>query len=387
MTEEEISTRYLSLPGRRGGALAVILFLGWALSAFGVDEEGVLTVRTKGTAEGVGLSARKAAVETACQAALEEVLGAMTNSSEMDLFKPVLRQASRYVSRYDLLRSDIVGTATEVEIDAHVLEKPLKHDVAAIMLPRLPRKPSVRVLLAEFIGPGAREGGPTFDVAEAVFRKPLEDFGFTVKGVYDLLDHYEAPQLVAIAEGDVPTTAAFARANSEDVVLVGSITTTHEALGEDSNMLRNRARAALRVVSGPDGKVRDTLTAEAVVQSVDPVEGGTQAAQDACGKLTGDCVVAIVLAMLGMEDETRVIVRVEHPGNQQAVDDLCALLRGVGGVGAMETLFFSETMARLAVEYTGDMAYFSDAITGKSAGNKKVEVSRCVKREITITLK
>ena len=33
----------------------------------------------------------------------------------------------------------------------------------------------------------------------------------------------------------------------------------------------------------------------------------------------------------------------------------------------METLFFSETMARLAVEYTGDMAYFSDAITGKSA--------------------
>ena len=241
------------------------------LVAFGVDEEGVLTVRTKGTAEGVGLSARKAAVETACQAALEEVLGAMTNSSEMDLFKPVLRQASRYVSRYDLLRSDIVGTATEVEIDAHVLEKPLKHDVAAIMLPRLPRKPSVRVLLAEFIGPGAREGGPTFDVAEAVFRKPLEDFGFTVKGVYDLLDHYEAPQLVAIAEGDVPTTAAFARANSEDVVLVvPSPRHTRRWARTPTYFVTGRVPPCVWFRTRREG--RDTLTASRV-QSVDPVEG------------------------------------------------------------------------------------------------------------------
>lgn len=387
MTDATISWKYRSLPGRYISAVAVIVFFAASPKVCGVESDSVLTVRTKGSAEGVGLSARKAAIEAACQAALEEVLGAMTNSADIDLFTPVLRQASRYVQRYDLLRSDIVGTATEVEIDAHVLEKPLKHDVAAIMLPRLPRKPSVRVLLAEFIGPGAREGGPTFDVAEAVLRKPLEEFGFVVKGVHDLLDHYEAPQLVAIAEGDVPTTAAFARANGEDVVLVGSITTTHEAAGAESNMLRNRARAALRVVSGPDGKVRDTLAAEAVVQSVDPAEGGTQAAQDACGKLTGDCVVAIVLAMLGMEDETRVIVRLEQPGNQQAVDDLCSVLQSVGGAGAIERLFFSETMARLAVEYTGDMAFFSDAITGKIAGGRKVEVSRCVKREIWLVLK
>lgn len=372
---------------RRTSACAVILFLLAACPFTAEGTDGELTVRTKGSAEGVGLSSRKLAVESACQLALEEVLGAMINSTDMTLFKPVLQQASRYVARYDLLRSDVVGTATEVEIDAHVQEKPLKHDVAAIMLPRLPRKPSVRVLLAEYIGPGAREGGPTFDIAEAVFREPLEDFGFTVKGVHDLLDHYEAPQLMAIAEGDVPTTAAFARANAEDVVLVGSITTTHEPAGADSNMLRNRARAVMRVVSGPDGKVRDTLTAEAAVQSVEPVEGGTQAAQDACGKLTGDCVVAIVLAVLGMEDETRVIVRVDQPGTQPAVDELCVLLRGVMGVGGIEPLFFSETLARLAVEYSGEMAFLSDSIAGKTVSGRKVEIARCVKREITLRLR
>lgn len=378
---------HTSLPARFKRARAVILCFLLAATSTTSWADDLLTVRMKGSAEGVGLAARKMAVENAQALVMEEVLQAMTNSSDMTLFKPVLGQASRYIQRYDLLRSDIVGTVTEVEIDAHVLEKPLKRDVAAIMLPRLPRKPVVRLLLAEYIGPEAQAGGPTFDIAEAVFRKPMEDFGFSVKGVHDLLDHYEIGQLVGITQGDVPTTAAFARANAEDVVVVGSITTTHESLTRESNMLRNRARAVMRVVSGPDGKIRDTLTAEAAVQSVEPVEGGIQAAQDACGKLTGDCVVAIVLAMLGMEDETRVIVRVENPGNQETLDALVQALGGVDTVGTVEPLFFSETLARLAVDYYGDMAFFSDAITGLAAGGRRVEVARCVRREITLVLK
>lgn len=349
--------------------------------------DDLLTVRMKGSAEGVGLSARKTAVENAQELVMEEVLQAMTNSSDTTLFKPILGQASRYIQRYDLLRSDITGTVTEVEIDAYVLEKPLKRDVAAIMLPRLPRKPIVRLLLAEYIGPEAQTGGPTFDIAETVLKKSMEDFGFSVKGVHDLLDHYEMTQLVNITQGDVPTTAAFARANGEDVVVVGSVTTTHEPLSDGSNMLRNRARVVVRVVSGPDGKIRDTLTAEAAVQSVDPVEGGAQAAQDACGKMTGDCVVAVVLAMLGLEDSSRVIILVENPGSRDRVDELIRTLGGVEGTGAVETLFFSETLARLAVEYYGDMAFFADAVTGLSIGGRKIEVGRCVRREITLLLK
>lgn len=378
---------HTSLPARCKRARAVILCFLLAATFENARADDLLTVRMKGSAEGVGLAARKMAVENAQALVMEEVLQAMTNSSDMSLFKPILGQASRYVQRYDLLRSDIVGAVTEVEIDAHVLEKPLKRDVAAIMLPRLPRKPVVRLMLAEYIGPEAQTGGPTFDIAEAVFRKPMEDFGFSVKGVHDILDHYEIDQLVGITQGDVPTTAAFARANAEDVVVVGSITTTHEPLTQESNMLRNRARVTTRVVSGPDGKIRDTLTAEAAVQSVDPVEGGTQAAQDACGKLTGDCVVAIVLAMLGMEDETRVIVRVENPGKQEILNELVQALGGINTVGAVESLFFSETLARLAVDYYGDMAFFSDAVTGLAVGTHRVEVVRCVRREITLILK
>ncbi len=369
-----------------GHILILFLFLGISLRGFG-EQAPLLTVRMKGSAEGVGLSARKQAIENAQQHVVEEVLLSMTHSTDKTIFQSILRQASQYVQRYDLLRTDIVGDTTEVEIDAHVLEKPLRHDVAAIMLPRLPRKPSVRLLLADYIGPDAVAGGPTFDIGEAVFRKSLEDFEFPVKGIQDLLDHYEMPQLLDIIQGDVPTTATFARANAEDVVIVGSITTTHQPLSDGSNMLRNRARVAMRIVSGPDGKISDTLTAEAVVQSVDPEEGGMQAAQDACGKLTADCLVGVVLAMAGMEDESRVILRVEQPGAPDIMTVLIDLIRTIEGVSSVEQLFFAATLGRLAVEYSGTMAHFADCMAGQLLNGRKVEVARCVKREITLRFK
>lgn len=358
--------------------LACLLLCSPALS------DDLLTVRMKGSAEGVGLSARKAAIENACQLVVEEVLQAMTSISDMALFKSILGQASRYIPQYDLLRSDSFDTTTVVEIDAHLLETPLKRDAAAIMLPRLPRKPTVRLLLAEYIGSEAASGGPTFDIAASALRKTMEEYGFIVKDLLDLLDHYEIDELVAITQGDVPTTAAFARANKEDVIIVGSVTTSHEALRQETNMYRNRARAVLRVISGPDGKICDTLTAEAAVQSVDPVEGGVQAAQDACGKLVGDSVVAIVLSMLSMEDETRVIVQIERPGSEKLFQEFVDTLNGLDCIRGVEQLFYSDTLARIALEYYGDMAFINDMLSGITLGKYKVEVSRCVRREITL---
>ncbi len=366
----------------------IVLGISTLSSIYGFGEEDLLlTVRMRGSAAGVGLSSRKLAIEQAQQLVMEEVLQSLTHSEDMALFKPILRQTARYIPRYDLLRTDIVGETTEVEIDAHVSEKPLHRDLAAIMLPRLPHKPSVRLLLADYIGPNAESGGPTFDIAESVFRKALEEFEFTVSGIHDLLDHYEITRLLQIIQGDMDTTASFARANAEDVVIVGSVTTSHERLHADSNMLSNRARVTLRIVSGPDGKVSGTLTAEAVVQSVNPVEGGTQASQDACGKLTADCIVGVVIAMLGMQDEQRVIVRVEQPDTPEFMAELESMLHAIAGVSEIETLFFSPTLARLAVDYGGTMAYFSDSIAGRSINGRKIEIARCVKREISIQFK
>ncbi len=339
----------------------------------------------KGYADGVGLAARRLAIEDAQHQVMVDVLTSMTNSDDMAPFRGLLQQASRYVQRYDLLRSDVVGHTTEVEIDAHILERPLRHDVATIMLPRLPRPPSVLMLIADYIGPEAYTGGPTFDVAETVFRERIEEFGFALSGMHSLISHFDVPALLNVINGDVSDGAAFARANHQDVVVVGSVTTTHEPLTSDSNMLRNRATATLRVFAGHDGKMMDLMTAQAVVQSVDLEQGGTQAVQDACAKLVGDFIVAVVLTMLSLEDEDRVLIEVERPETEERLAQLVQIIEGMRGVGHVEQLFFSETLARLAVEYQGPMADFSDYVSGRIVEGRKAEITRCVKREMRIS--
>jgi len=366
-------------------AILVLFCAVISISAASQDsEENLFTVRMKGYSEGIGLTARRLAIEDAQHQVLVDVLRSMVNSEDMSPFRGMLRQASKYIKRYDVLRSDVIGNATEVEIDAFVFEKPLRNDVAAAMLPRLPRKPKVLLLIAEYIGRESVSGGPTFDVAENVLRERMKEFEFSITGVNDLITHHDPMSLVAIINGDVNAGAAFARANTEDIVITGSVVVTYEPLLADSNMLSNRATATLRVFSGHDGKMTDVITSQAVVQGVDPQEGGKQAVQDACAKLTADVVVSIVLTMLSLEDESRVLIELENPTNMETASQVSRLIEAIPGVFGVETLFFSETLARFAVEYYANMADFSDLLNGMIVNSRKIEIKRCVKREITL---
>ena len=349
--------------------------------------ESLFTVRMKGYADGIGLTARRLAIEDAQHQLMVDILRSMTNADDMSPFRGILRQADHYIKRYDVLRSDVIGQSTEVEIDAHVLEQPLRYDVATVMLPRLPRKPSVLFLIAEYIGPESKTGGPTFDIAETTLRERLKDFKFSINGIEDIITHFDILDLIQTINGDVTEGASFARANEEDVVVTGLVTLEHEPLQKDSNMLRNRAEATLKVFCGHDGKMMDVLTSQAIVQSVDPLEGGKQAVQDACAKLTSDILVSVVLTMLSLEDENRVLIELEQPQGVDTVKQLATYIKHIPGVFEVETLFVSDTLARLAVEYYGSMADFSDQINEKVINSRTLEVIRCVKREVTIICK
>ncbi len=349
------------------------------------NAEPVFTVRMKGYADGIGLTARHLAIEDAHHQVMVDILRSMTNSEDMSPFRGMLRQASKYVKKYEVLRADVIGQTTEVEIDACILEQPLRHDVATIMLPRLPRKPTILLLIAEYIGVESRTNGPTFDVAETVLRDRVKDFEFSVNGVSSLITHFDIISLIETINGDVSKGAAFARANQEDVVVVGSVSVVHDTLLEDSNMLRNKADATLKVFSGHDGKMMDVISSQAVVQSVDPDEGGKQAVQDAASKLTSDLIVSVVLAMLSLEDEERALIEIRNPVNADTLSHLVKLIEGIPGVYGVESLFFSETLARLAVDYYGSMAEFSDRVDESIVNGRKMAVTRCVKREMTIT--
>ena len=203
-----------------------VLFLGVAallcaacLSARA--QEQVFTVRMSGHADGVGIAARNNAVAVAEEQIVTDVLRSMINMEDLAPFRAMLRHASGYIQRYDLLRCDVANNSTTVEIDAFVLEKPLRQDVAAAMLPRLPKNSSVLLLVSEQptpetppkVGPGA---------AFLVLREGLEKYGFSVVGPDKLNDVYSAEKLLTITGGTVDEGSRFARENLQNVVITGA---------------------------------------------------------------------------------------------------------------------------------------------------------------------
>lgn len=347
----------------------------------------IFTVRIKTVVEGVGLSARKIAQEKAEQEALAEAIESITESPDLSHYQAMIKEAPRYIRQTRVLHTETFDQSTELEADIVLLEKPLRHDLATLMLPRLPHKPVVRLLIAESIHEDLHEGGPTFEEGAEVLRERLSDFGFEVRGIHDLLDQYDMNFLAEVTAGEREEGAAFARSCLEEVIIVGETLVHQEALNPGSNVLRNRAETTLRVFSGREGKLQDTLYAQAIVQSADPREGATQAVQDSCGKLAGECIVAAILTGKGQLDSHHVMITVENPQTEERIARLTEFLESLDTITSVSLLFYSPEQTRISIIFPGSMAWLSDTLTGILLEDKGVEVARCVGRELTLRLR
>ena len=364
------------------GVAALLLAVCSTLCA----QEQVFTVRMTGHADGVGVAARNNAVAGAEEQIITDVLRSLTNMEDLAPFQAMLRHASGYIQRYDLLRSDTANNSTTVEIDAYVLEKPLRQDVAAAMLPRLPKNSTVLLVVSEQptpetpakVGPGA---------AFLVLREGLEKYGFNVAGPDKLDGIYTAEKLLAVTGGTVDDGSRFARENLQNVVITAQAASEHEALPTAPDMTKNKARVSLRVFSGSDGKMTDALGAEAVVQSGDPRDGGDQAISDAAGKLVTDTTVAVVLTLLSRQEKDRVLLSIEQPGDEAAVHEIAELLRKGAGVAGVEEVLVSPALARLRIDYDGAMARLADLLHALPMPAGTLELRKAVGREITAVIR
>lgn len=370
---------------QRGLVLLALLILShWSLAA---PPEQIFTVRIKTMVEGVGLSARKAAQEKAEKEALTEALESLTESTDLSRYQAILNEAPRYIRHSRVLHTETIEQSTELEADVVLLERPLRHDLAALMMPHLPTKPVIRLLIAELAASDDHAGGPTFEDGEKVLRERLSDFGFQVRGIHDLLEHYDMTFLAEVTAGEREEGAAFARSCLEEVVIVGNAFVHQEPINPGSNVLRNRAETTLRVFSGREGKLQDTLYAQAVVQSADPREGALQAVQDSCAKLAGDCIVAAILTGKSQLSDQQVMITLEHPETEERVNTLARFLEEQPQVLAITILFHGAEQSRISIDYAGSMAWLSDTLTGIVLQGKRVEVKRCVGRELTLRLR
>jgi len=364
------------------GVAAPLLLIG----SVACGDDAVFTVRMTGQADGVGMTARNNAIAAAEEQIITDVLRSLINMEDLAPFRALLRHASGYIQHYDMLRCDTANNSTTVEIDAYVLEKPLRQDVAAAMLPRIPKNSPVLLVVSEQPAPET----PARVVAGSAFlvlREGLEKYGFSVVGPDKLGDAYTTEKLLAVTGGNVEDGSRFARENTQRVVITALATSEHEPLPTAPDMAKNKARVAVRVFSSADGKLAEALGAEAVVQSADPRDGGDQAISDAAGKLVTDTTVAVVLTLLAHEEKERVLLTIEQPSNEAAVHEAAEALRKADGVTGVEELLISPALARIRIDYDGSMARLADAVHAVQLSVGTMEVKQAVGREITVVIK
>ncbi len=367
------------------GAAAFLLALIPAHAA--EDPPVTLTVRSTGYAEGVGYAARDRAVADARQRALLDVMQALSASEDLKLFRPILRSVDAYVPTYDLLRHDQVGSDTRVEIDAHVLEAPLHRDIAAIMLPRLPEKPKVLLVIGEQIGDDGIMAVPDFGVAEVALKKVLEEKGLEVRGVDTLNKLYTHQQLMTLVGGGVEEGAKFAKENTAHVVVVGTARSTYTQSSDDVNMKKNSAELRLNVFRGSDGKMVEDVYTQAAVHSADAFEGGEAAVQDACRKAQQAVLTAAAITVLSTRASDALLITVMDPGSRERLDALVQALTLEPGAGAPQVLYYSDGLARVSLPYDGSLGYLVDSIAHYSITGAGVEVRRVLKRDVELAFK
>lgn len=342
-------------------------------------------VRMTGYADGIGRTARETAIQNALHEIVQSVLENLAGPGQEAVLQPMLRQSAKYIQHYDVLRDDQEADSTRVEIDAHILEKALRQDLAALMLPRLPAPPEVRLLIGEKLGLDQIIAVIEHGTAETTLREGLEQWGLKTSGIDALGDRYTPVQLMEIVQDAPGTGEAFAQRNSADVVVIGTALTEDDGQGSAAGALRRRANLTLRTHRGVDGKLMDVLTATAVVESEDPMEGSEQAVQDACAKLLGEIAVSAVITVLGSRVNDEVIVTVERPGNRKRFDEILLDAQTIPGVESITELFYFDEIARFRLHYNDSMAHLVDFLTEYAYDGLKPEVTRAVERKVVLS--
>jgi hypothetical protein len=363
---------------------AVLVFFALRCASAHAGEEELFSVRAEGYADGIGAGARDAAVANAKREVVEEVIKSLVVSGDLEPLRPMLRNAANYIQRCEVIRADQSGDSTRVEVEAYVLEKALRQDVAALTFPRLPQPPHVLLLVGEKLPRDQIVAVPDAGLAETVLREGLERLKLQVAGSETLGQTFTQAQLIETVTGGVEAGQRFTLANNADAVVVGAAVVTVEGSDAGNNVRRCRATAELRIYRGYDGKMMDSLTASAVVGSLSPEEGSDQAVRDVCAKLVNETAVSAILTVLGTQASDAVVLTLDNPGSRQRFEELVTRIEVELHLDEIEELYYSDTRARLRVRYDGPIAYLVDVLSAGRYAGKKIEPQRVVGRDMTL---
>lgn len=351
------------------------------MHAAAVDNE-VLTIRAEARTEGTGFTAKTKAIERAQENAIGMLLGSLAPNVDPQLMEPIFRESSRYIDSYDLLRHDNVGDNTKVEIDAHIAARPLRQDLAAIVLPRLPEPPAVVLLVGEQLVGDKIVAVPDNGVAEVALREGLRKMGLKVTSSSGLASTYSQADFINIVNGGSEAGARFAQENECEAAIVGTAVCAFEPNAFGTNVGRVRATVTLRIFRSVDGKMMEESVSNAAIAAEDAMAASEESLRDACTKIKGDATVATVMTVLAAVGKDRVHLMIPAPGPQSLAEGVLKVLRREEFVSDISEPYYSAKMYRLSMRYDGPMSYLVGLISPGNYDGKTLQVDSVLSRII-----
>jgi hypothetical protein len=361
----------LSLP-----LLVLPLFTG---AAFAVSPDAVVHVRGEGDAPGRGQHARREAIANACNGLLVKHLEFWSDSAQLSRLAPILDRGSNYFRDVRVLRQEAQGDVTHVEVEADLLLSKLREEVARVMLPVLGHRPRAIVIAQDDFGGESVRTMDAPGVAEQHLRKMLRRDGFEVVEPERLHRVLTPDELLACVGGADSVAAEAARALFADVAIVGRASTSIADDARLTNLIRNRASVALRIVRAEDDSIAEELHATGIVESRDPADSGPLAVEDACEKLRDAVSSAIVMAVLFAPDDEAVKLSLTGAPADQPGDDFAAWLAVQDRVDGVEIVGDEPGILRLRLDYTGTMSDLVELLEDRAA----LRITRVLDRNVT----
>jgi len=359
-------------------------------AAVALSPDDVLTVRITAEVEGNGAVARKLAQDQAEVMAMEEVIRSWVPDMDPQPYRGLLRHARAYVRQTDVLRTTRDGNRLRLEADVTLRELPLRRDLAAALLPRLPEKPAYALITGPVEIAGSIPLSSTEHLLDPAVRRLVETLGqLGFSGVLaDRAEPFSARVIETAFQEGVESLGKLARQARQPFLLACDGSVRVQPVHPDSNVLREEAVFNIRLFRTEDGKMLDSLGMTSVVQSVDPAEGAKLALEDAAAKLTTDCVAALTLSSAASrrEDPDAVVVLIEQPPDATAVETVAAVLRELPETQAVEILSTGPALARIRIRAALRMVELADLLQQMEAGHYRLDLRKAFGREIQVVL-
>jgi hypothetical protein len=348
-----------------------------------VQAEGVATVMRGNVA-----LARDAAIEDALRRSVEETVGTMVESHTLvENFQLVsdriYSQSHGYIKRYRILKEEEADQVLRVRVEAAVATGHLKDDLSALhLLIARVHKPRMMILIEETVSGASRQVLPSSDPSqvENILARRFMDKGFYLVDRAQVRKKLNRDQVSSLIEEDEKGARALGSGYGAEVIILGKAGARPLPIKDLkalnlSGMKSCQAQVTVKAFRADTGEMLASASETAAAVHIDETAAESEALKNAGEKLA-PLLIDQITAQWGRETGGTALVQLLISGLTfrefaKFKEILKSEIRGVNGIHQRS---FEGKVARIDVDFVGDVQNLADDLAVKDFGTFRVEI-------------